>query len=180
MLLSLRAAYDRFRLEPGCCSNSYEWYRQQARQAGLVRFGSRRQLVPMVWSGVGVAKVGGRWMVSQEDVEAELAEHRASIAELEEITTDYNNRVLHGETGSTIRAGFGSYTVYRDFHSIWLAAAKPWKESGAHWFCSKCWQKATLAHERPECHTCSDWGSCGRDCTLSEVSCQSCGTAMAV
>jgi hypothetical protein len=99
---------------------------------------------------------------------------------LEQITADYRNRILHGGPGSTIRTGFGSYTVYADFHSIWRSDAKPWKDWGVYWFCNRCWQPATFAHGKPECHTCSDWGSCGRDCTLSEVSCQACGTAMAV
>ena len=180
MLIPLKAAYERFRLEPGCCCNSYDWYRQQAQRNGVVSFGSRRQLVRSCRSGVTVTKVRGQWMVDQGDIDAEVAEHRAATAELEQITSDYRRKVLHGEAGSTMRATFGSYTVYADLHSSWRSDAKPWKESGANWFCSRCWQPGTLKHDKPECHTCSDWGSCGRDCTLSDVSFKACGTAMAM
>jgi hypothetical protein len=117
-------------------------------------------------------------MVEQSDFDAEMAEHLAARAEMTQITNDYHNRILHGSPQSTIRSRFGTYTVYRDFHSIWRSDAKPWKESGVYWFCSRCWRPAKLAHNRPECHTCSDWGSCGRDCTLSAVSCTACETSM--
>lgn len=149
-------------------------------ETGVVSFGRRRQLVSSARSGMKVAKVKGQWMVDQGDVDAELAEHQASLAELEQITADYHKRILHGEPGSIIRTSFGSYTIYRDFHSIWHSDAKPWKGLGVYWFCSRCWQPAKLAHDRPECHTCSDWGSCGRDCTLSAVSCPGCATTMVV
>lgn len=180
MLIPLQAAYERFRREPGCCCNAYDWYRQRAQREGVVSFGNRRQLVATDRPRAPVVKVKGQWMVDQEDIDAELAEHQASIGELKQITADYQNRTLHGEPGSTIRTGFGSYTVYSDFHSIWRSDAKPWKDSGVYWFCNRCWQPAALAHDKPECHTCSDWGSCGRDCTLSGVGCQACGTAMAI
>jgi hypothetical protein len=180
MLIPLKTAYEVLLLEPGACSNSYDWYRQRAQRDGVVRFGSRRQLVRSSESGVIVTKVKGQWMVNQEDLDAELAEHRAARGELEQITSDYRSRILHGKAGATLRTTFGSYTVYVGFHSIWRSDAKPWKESGVYWFCSRCWQPATLAHDKPECHTCSDWGGCGRDCTLSEVSCETCGTAMAM
>ena len=58
-----------------------------------------------------VAKVNGQWVVDQDDVDSELAEHQAARAELEQITADYRHRILHGGPGSTIRTGFGSYTV---------------------------------------------------------------------
>lgn len=99
MLISLRAAYEQFRREPGCSCNSYDWYRQRAQREGIVDFGNRRQLVPARRPGMPVAKVKGQWMVDQEDVDAELAEHQASRAELEHITADYHNRVLHGGPG---------------------------------------------------------------------------------
>lgn len=167
-------------MRAGVLLNSYDWYRQRAQREGVVNFGNRRQLVPAGRPGMPVAKVKGQRMVDQDDVDRELAEHQASRAELEQITADYHNRILHGGPGSTIRTGFGSYTVHSDFHSIWRSDAKPWKDSGVYWFCSRCWQPAALAHDKPECHTCSDWGSCGRDCTLSEVSCQACGTTLAI
>ena len=180
MLISLKDAYERFRLESHGARNSYDWYRMRAKHDGAVRFGDRRQLVRLGTSGAAVTKVNGKWMINEEDLQAEISEHRAAIAELDQITSDYLNGILHGSTGATLRTNFGSYSVFPGFHSIWRSDAKPWKETGVYWYCSICWKPATLAHNRPECHTCSDWGSCGRDCTLSEVSCEPCDTAMAV
>jgi hypothetical protein len=73
-----------------------------------VSFGSRRQLVRSCRSGVTVTKVRGQWMVDQGDIDAEVAEHRAATAELEQITSDYRRKVLHGEAGSTIVDGLTS------------------------------------------------------------------------
>jgi hypothetical protein len=179
MMISLRAAYELYRREPGSVSNSYDWYRKQAQKGGLVRFGNRRQFAESGQSGMPVTKVKGQWMVNQEDLDAELAEHRASRAELEQVTADYHNRILHGRPGSAVRTSFGNYTTYDGFHSIWRSDAKPWKETDGYWLCSRCWQPATLTHGRPQCHRCSDWNGCGRDCTLSKVTCRTCGTSMA-
>jgi hypothetical protein len=178
MLIPLKAAYERFRREPGGCNNSYDWYRQRAQQDGTVAFGDRRQLVRTDCPDVSVVKVKGRWMVDEEEVIAEIKEHQAARAELDQITRDYKDMILHGGPGTTLRTDFGSYTVYSDFHSIWRSDARPWKETGVYWFCNRCWKPATLVHDKEECHVCSDWGSCGRDCTLSEVSCHGCGTSM--
>lgn len=180
MLISLQAAYELYRREPGSVSNSYDWYRKQAQQRGVVRFGNRRQIVRTTRQGIPVTKEKGQWMVDRDDFNAELAEHRASRAELEQITADYHNQILHGKAGTTTRTNFGSYTVYSAFHSIWRSDAKPWKETGVSWRCSGCWQPATLTRSRPQCHSCSDWNGCGRDCTLSKVSCRTCGTAMEI
>lgn len=96
-----------------------------------------------------------------------------------EASADVGRRILGGLSRASV-AKMNIMSVYSDFHSIWRSDAKPWKDSGAYWFCSRCWQGAALAHDKPECHTCSDWGSCGRDCTLSEESCQACSTALPV
>lgn len=179
-MIPLKVAYERFRAEPGAASNAYDWYRRDAMRSGVVNFGTRRQFTPGGRAGIPASKVGGQWMVDETDFEAAIAEHRAARAELEQITADFNNRILHGEPRATVSTLFGSYTRYVDFHSTCDSHHRPWKESGVAWYCSRCWQLATLAHDKEECHSCADWGGCGRDCTLSEVSCRTCGTAMAV
>jgi rubrerythrin len=47
--------------------------------------------------------------------------------------------------------------------------------SDGTWFCKTCGTPAETEHEKPECHRCSDWSGCGRDCTLSRVYCSKCG-----
>ena len=48
--------------------------------------------------------------------------------------------------------------------------------SNGSWYCSGCDAPAVTEHNKPECHTCSDWNGCGQDCTLSKLSCRACGT----
>jgi len=64
------------------------------------------------------------------DIDAEVAEHRAATAELEQITSDYRRKVLHGEAGSTMRATFGSYTVYADLHRAGARTPNPGRSRG--------------------------------------------------
>jgi hypothetical protein len=41
--------------------------------------------------------------------------------------------------------------------------------------CEQCGGAAAALHNKPECHTCSDWNGCGRDCTWSGWRCDHCG-----
>jgi|GEM_PF-4425859 hypothetical protein len=50
------------------------------------------------------------------------------------------------------------------------------KSSDGEWYCTKCNIPASTEHNNKECHRCSDWGSCERDCTLSKVYCEKCKT----
>jgi len=178
VLISLRSAYEIFQLESDQHCNSYDWYRQRSQRNGSVVFGRRRQLVSTVRPGIRAFKLRGQWMLEKQDLDAELEEHRLARVELQQVTDDYRNRILYGKPGSTMRTSFGSYTLHAHFHKVWRSDAKPWKETGIDWFCSRCWQPALLVHDNPECHTCSDWGSCERDCTLSEVSCKACNATL--
>ncbi|MGD0862064.1 MAG: hypothetical protein ABSA21_04820 [Candidatus Limnocylindrales bacterium] len=47
--------------------------------------------------------------------------------------------------------------------------------SSGSWICAVCNVEAITEHDRAECHRCSDWGGCGRDCTLSRIVCPKCG-----
>jgi hypothetical protein len=44
----------------------------------------------------------------------------------------------------------------------------------SYYVCRKCENTATTRNEKPECHTCSDWNGCGRNCTLSHLVCKKC------
>ena len=55
----------------------------------------------------------------------------------------------------------------------------PWREGGP----LVLWRVLAISetrHDKARVPVCSDWGSCGRDCALSEVSCRACGTMMSM
>jgi hypothetical protein len=178
--MPLRDAVERFRRERGSYGNAYEWYRKQAQRSGRVWMGEQRQLVSKGDTEIRAVKVGRTWMVNPIELEARLTEHRLEQAERQQITDDFEAHVLYGESGTVIRTSFGSYTVGRDFHTVHYDSFKPWKDAYAHWTCNGCWKPGSTEHNKPECHTCSNWGGCGRDCTLSRVFCEDCGTSMEI
>ncbi len=49
------------------------------------------------------------------------------------------------------------------------------KHEASSWVCVECGIEAEKHFDKPECHTCSDWGGCGRECTLSSIECPKCG-----
>lgn len=51
------------------------------------------------------------------------------------------------------------------------------KKSDGTWYCNPCNQPAETEHNKEECHLCSDWNGCGKDCTLSRIFCKKCGTS---
>lgn len=119
-------------------------------------------------------KIGGRWVVRQADLTHGIAaHHRAREAEAQ-AAADYKERILHGSDGSVTRTSWGYYQRRDPFHFVHYDSVPPWDSDGT-WRCSACWSVASTEHDRPECHTCEDWGGCGRDCTLSAVRCDPCG-----
>lgn len=54
------------------------------------------------------------------------------------------------------------------------------KRSDGAWYCTGYNKLASTKHEKDECHRCSDWNGCGRDCTLSKIYCEQCGTAQTI
>lgn len=63
---------------------------------------------------------------------------------------------------------------------VWVAPSDyeyaRWKDRSGHHKCTRCGGVAEEEHFSDECHRCSDWGGCGRNCTLSGVRCTKCGT----
>jgi len=169
-VVRLSEAVERYRQEESAVSNSYDWYRRQAQRSGEVSIGG--ETIP-------ARKQAGAWFVSEDDLARCLVTHRRRIAERKAATIDYGNHVLRGGRGVTVETDWGRYTVRGDFHEAIADYIHPLK-GNTEWRCNRCWRPASTEHEREECHTCSDWGGCGRDCTLSRVFCADCGTSLAI
>ena len=178
--LPLRDAVARFRLEDRSWTNSYDWWRRNAQRGGRVDFGTPRQLAAAGSTEVRARKSAGKWMVDRADFDAALTEHRAANAELAQITRDYELRRLVVGPGKQVHTTWGGYRVLKDFHVTQKSAIPPWDGYAESWVCNQCWKSAELEHNNEECHRCSDWGPCGRDCTLSTVRCADCGTSLTV
>lgn len=169
--MTLREAIDRYAAEPGAPANAYEWYRRSAHSMGKAYMGQ---------TYVPVRKQGGVWLVASEDVATAIEGHRRQVGQRRQVTEDYDRGVLHGENGATIRTDWGTYRRRGPFHF-----ARSDYDAGRHhsdgtWMCTNCMNAAGTEHNRPECHTCSDWGDCRSDCRLSRVFCLTCGTSFAV
>ena len=177
--LPLADAVERFKAEPGAPANAYSWYRKQAMR-GQLTFGRGRQLVQPTSTKVTVKKLSNRWVVDSVQFEAALVEHRAAVAEAAEITAAYKDHRLLGQPGQTVYTTWGGYRSRGTFHASWSAGPTRYGGGFESWKCTTCWEPAVLEHDRPECHVCSDWNGCGRDCTLSGVRCPTCGTSMTV
>lgn len=167
-MVRLSDAVERFRQEQGAYSNAYDWYRRDAQRTGSVHIG-----------GVNIPahKLGGAWHVAEEDLAAALDSHRKAMARRSTITQDYRNHVLHGQPGDTVEMDWGYYRIAKGFHCVSSKYDHPPADSGT-WYCTPCWRAAETEHEQEECHTCSNWGGCGRDCTLSRVHCIVCAGSM--
>jgi hypothetical protein len=153
--ITLRNAYDQWRRETGI-ANAYDWYRRTA-QEGRKVFGAQGS----------AKKVGGTWVISVKELDSAIRAHRAEKEKIARVTADYKRHVLHGKSGETVTTDWGWYTIHKGLHMT----------SSESWYCSICWNLAATEHNDPECHTCRDWGGCGRDCTFSRAYCSNCGTS---
>jgi hypothetical protein len=169
-MIRLSEAVARFRREEGAYSNAYDWYRRSAQRYGNAYIGGM---------DVPVHKERGAWYVNEEDLNRALAHHQRAVANRKAVTMDYDRHVLHGHPGVRVEMDWGYYQVADGFHCVSPKYEHPPVGSGT-WYCTPCWRIAETEHDREECHTCSDWGSCGRDCTLSRVYCKVCGGSMQV
>lgn len=165
--ITLAKAVERYRREPGAYSNAYEWYRKQAYRDGRVSLGG---------TYIGAIKLGNQWTVAASDVEDAITAHRRRIAEQHQATADYKARILRGGDGSSVSTDWGGYRVGGAFHFAWNSYQIATGKSGGSWYCNTCFKPVQTEHEHEECHTCSDWGGCSGDCTLSRIFCSDCGT----
>jgi len=170
-LISLRDAIARWQHVERAPVNAYEWYRRAAHRSATVWIGE---------TAIPASKAGGTWFVDESDLDRALAAHRQHRADVIQITADYASGVLHGQDGDTLETEWGGYRRRDLFHFAWSDVEVARKRSDGTWYCSRCLRPASTEHDNPECHRCSDWGSCGSDCTLSRVFCLTCGTGFSV
>jgi hypothetical protein len=175
-LITLRDAYARI-VARQRFRNAYDWYRRAAQRRGRIWLGEGQQLEGQKPITVAVEKVGRTWMVSSAELDAAFELLEAAGQELERITTDYDNRRLAAGPGARVRTSWGSYSVSEHFHFVRNNEDVYRHRSDGFWRCNACWAPATSVHDKPECHTCRDWGGCGSDCTLSGIRCDECGTS---
>jgi hypothetical protein len=167
--ITLRDACDRWRRETGL-ANAYDWYRRQAQEG--------RKVFESTYGVRGSAKkVGGAWVISVEELDSAIRAHRSEKEKIARVTADYKRHILHGKPGESVRTNWGWYTIHEALHMTGLSSPDPKWNGMESWYCSICWNPAATEHSTPECHTCRDWGGCGRDCTFSRAYCPKCGTS---
>lgn len=168
--MTLHEAIERWKSEPHAVANGYEWYRRDAHRSGHVYLG------PLT---IPASKAGGIWYVDDADLTRAIEARRQERAAVKRATEDLRAGVLHGADGDQIETEWGHYTRRDPFHFRYDDFEAGRRRSYGSWYCNKCMRPADTEHGNPECHRCSDWGSCGTDCTLSRASCLTCGTSLA-
>ncbi len=170
-LLTLREAVEQYKQEEKAVSSSYDRYRKQARASGKVGIGDIH---------ISVVKQNGIWYVNTDDLSRAINSHRESIKHLKQITEDYRHGIIHGNDGDTIKIEWGGYEIHKEFRFVWDDVQRYREKSYGKWYCNVCMIPAETEYNNPECHLCSDWGGCGKDCTLSKVYCPKCGASLDV
>lgn len=169
--MSLRRAVELFRSQPRTSSNTYEWYRRQAHEAGLVTLGRITMRAEKGPKG---------WMVSTDDAASALHAHERWLAQVDLATDDYKRRSLHGDDGDTVVLVWGHYERRDPFHFVVSSVDWGRRRSDGTWTCNLCFTPAEVVRDREECGVCSNWGSCRRDCTASALGCSTCGVNLAL
>jgi hypothetical protein len=169
--ITLKDAVSLYSQEKGAPSNSYDWYRRSAQRHGTVHVGDVK---------IQVHKEGGIWYIDNTMLARAIKNHREKIRHIEQTTRDYEKGIIHGKNGETIRTTWGGYEIRDKFRVVWSDIARSRQRSYGTWYCNSCDTAAGTKHEKPECHLCSDWNGCGKDCTLSEVYCKKCGYRLTI
>jgi len=90
----------------------------------------------------------------------------------------YRLRAGHLAAGNTIRTETTGGKAYVDFRLQGADYLRARRRSYGTWYRQHCGEEAKTAHNKLECHLCSDWDGCRSDCTLSTVSCTPCGKSL--
>jgi hypothetical protein len=143
-------------------ASSVETYRKHAAQSGSVHLGA---------SVTATKDRRGRWVVSRIDLDSGLAAERERMNRIARRTADYGNHILDRSTTERMPTEWGYYEVRRNFHFRYDTIDAYRKRSNGTSICNTCWTSTQTEHDHPECHASSDWGDCGRDCTLSAIRC---------
>lgn len=167
----LAEAVAEFRTASGGPTSSAETYRKHASTDGSVFLGA---------SMVVTKDHRGRWVVSRTDLDRGIVAEQERFAQITQDSVDYQNHILRDSENLKVDTDWGYYEVRGVFHVHYDRTAAYRRRSDGWWICNTCWTPTRDEHDRPECHTCSDWGDCRRNCTLSAVVCDKCGTRMEV
>ncbi len=113
-LLTLKEAVRQYKQEERAVSNSYDWYRKQAGKSGKVWMGD---------INISTVKQNGIWHVSRNDFSRAINSHRGSIRCVKQVTEDYENGIIHGQDGDTIKTEWGGYKIHKEFRFAWIGEA---------------------------------------------------------
>jgi hypothetical protein len=143
--------------------NDYKWFLWFARLLGKIRIGQ---------VDIPTHKEKGKWVVDESDVIRAIESFKEENMKNEKNSKEIENAPMPPSfsgylNNSNFRLESKSYEIAR-------------KRSFGTWFCNNCNIPAKEEHNNPECHVCSDWNGCGKDCTLSRVYCSNCGKSMDV
>lgn len=167
--MKLKEAYEAFQNEQNAASNAYDWYRRSAKDSGWITFGGVR---------IQAHKDRGVWRVPDAKIHEAIEAHRKKQKLLDRRFEEVRAGVFEDQEG-TYRFRGGGYTNEGPFRLVWNDLQRARKRSNGMWYCRDCGQPAETLHEKRECHTCRDWGGCGRDCSLSAIICDDCGNRQA-
>ena len=109
-LLTLKEAVEQYKQEERAGSNSYDWYRGHAQRSGKVWIGG---------INISAIKQGGIWHVERKGLTKAINHHRQSVKHLKQVTKDYEEGIIHGKDGDTIRTEWGGYEIHGDFRFVW-------------------------------------------------------------
>ena len=165
--MKLKDAVGLYKKELGAPSNSYDWYRRSARRFKHISIGGHE---------VKAFKEGAEWHVDDVDFKLGIKSRKERLKQIEKNAENLEKGIITAKDGETVDVGWGTYTVHKGFRNVlsFYSAAKD-KDLTGTWYCNTCNKQAETEHNGQECHLCSDWGGCGRDCTLSAVICKTCG-----
>jgi hypothetical protein len=163
--MRLKEAVRVFQQEEGAPQNAYDWYRRSASKYGYTSLGDVQ---------IPTRKMGRDWHVDEGLVEQAVRRHRARRQLVRENSEAYERGVILGKEGEYVETLWGGYRRRGAFY----VSHSRYPGEGESWRCATCKGAAAMKREREECHRCRDWGSCGRDCRLSKVTCRRCGHAL--
>lgn len=154
-------------------NNSYNWYRQQAKNHGSVEIGN---------TNIPAHKIKGTWFVDSDDFDLAVNDFiRKKAAEKEHarlMMEDFLKGIYH--PGKVWISDCSYYENKGDFRLEVDTDQLIRMISNGTWYCNTCNLPAKTEHNNPECHSCADWGGCGSDCTLSRVYCSHCGKSLSI
>lgn len=153
-------------------------WQKRSREYSNIEIGRCRQFAVGSSTRVQTEKIGGRWCMDEQSFTVALNEMTLACAEVRSTSELYEQRQLRGDPGQRVETTWGYYIVSSPFHERINPIAAYHRGSGSQHVCNECWVPASYEHNRPECHRCRDWTSCGGNCTRSAMTCPNCSARL--